>query len=444
MRDLILTLFVFGSIPYIFKRPHFGLMMWIWLSIMNPHRLTWGFAYSMPFAQAIAIATLGSVLVNFNRLERFPLNGITLAMICFMFWIGVSPVFSFHPDYEFDFWLRTIKIQLMVLITLLIVGNREDLVKLVWVLTLSIGFFGVKGGLFTLASGGSYRVWGPSATFIEDNNHLALATIISVPLFRYLQMYADRLWLKRACAGAVLLSIVSALGSHSRGALLALLAMGFFLWLKSSKKAVIGVLVVAAVPLIFAAMPENWTERMRTITTYDQDASAMGRINAWWMAFNLAVDRFPLGGGFAIYEPDVFAKYAPVPDDIHAAHSIYFQVLGEHGFVGLFLFLSIFVLAWFQGEAIVRRTSGKQGLEWARDLAAMSQVSLIGYAVGGTFLSLSYFDLPYYVVVILVILDRIVKKQLAPPARTISPYVMRVADPPQGGPPPDPARPVKS
>ena len=160
-------------------------------------------------------------------------------------------------------------------------------------------------------------------------------------------------------------------------------------------------------------MPETWTSRMSTIKTYDQDASALGRINAWWNAWNLAVDRFPIGGGFGIYELDVFARYAPVPHDVHAAHSIYFQILGEHGFAGLFLFLSIFVLAWLCGNDIVRKTRQRKDFEWARDLAAMSQVSLIGYLSGGAFLSLGYFDLPYYVVVVLVLLRGLVDREFA-------------------------------
>ena len=53
-------------------------------------------------------------------------------------------------------------------------------------------------------------------------------------------------------------------------------------------------------------MPQQWFERMATIKTYEQDASAMGRINAWNMAFNLAKDR-PLGGGFDAFQWDMFA-----------------------------------------------------------------------------------------------------------------------------------------
>jgi hypothetical protein len=39
-------------------------------------------------------------------------------------------------------------------------------------------------------------------------------------------------------------------------------------------------------------------------------------------------------------------------------------------------------------------------------------LGLIGFAVGGAFLSLAYFDLPYYIVVILVVLRGVVRQEL--------------------------------
>lgn len=430
MRDLLLTAIVFGSIPFILKRPYIGLLLWVWLSIMNPHRLTYGFAYDFPFAMIIAIVTLTSFLVHFNKLQKFPLNGVTLTMIMFVLWMCVSPPFGFHPENEYAAWSRALKVQLMVLIALFLVGNRGELHKLVWVLAMSVGFFGIKGGLFTVATGGSYRVWGPEGSFIEDNNHVALAITMVVPLFRYLQLQSENRWVKRGCVAAMILCVAAALGSQSRGALLAVGAMSVFLWLKSRNKGLIGIVLILAVPLVFSVMPDTWTSRMNTIKTYEQDGSALGRINAWWMAWNLALDRFPIGGGFAIYERDVFARYAPIPEDLHAAHSIYFQVLGEHGFIGLFLFLTIFGLAWLCGNSILRKTRDRKGLEWARDLAAMSQVSLVGYLVGGAFLSLSYFDLPYYVVVVLVLLRGLVDRETVAKVQPVSTKPMPlIADP---------------
>lgn len=412
MRDLILTAAIFGTIPYILRNPFIGLLMWVWIGIMNPHRFAWGFAYSMPFAQIVAICTFGAMLSKSKTLYSFPKDPVTVALVLFVAWLGVSPLFSFNIQYELNYWLRAIKIQLMVLVAFVLVGNRDQIHKLVWVLALSLGFFGIKGGLFTIATAGRSKVWGPEGSFIGDNNTLALAIIMVIPLFRYLQSHSENAHIKRACLFAVVLCTVSALGSQSRGAFLALTAMAMFLWTKSRQKGIILVLILLTVPAVFFLMPDAWFERMSTIRTYDQDASAQGRINSWWMALNLAIDRKLIGGGFAIYAPNVFALYAPDPTIVLAAHSIYFQILGEHGFVGLLLFLAVFFLSWRNGNWVIRKTRGKPEVAWAHDLAAMCQVSLIGYAVGGAFLSLTYFDLPYYVVVILVVLKRYVKQEM--------------------------------
>ena len=149
---------------------------------------------------------------------------------------------------------------------------------------------------------------------------------------------------------------------------------------------------------------------MNTIETYQTDESALGRINSWHFAFNLAVDRPLVGGGFGAFNSRLFQIYAPNPDMFHDAHSIYFEILGEQGFVGLFLFLTMFGLAYYYGGRVVRATSNKPELMWAHNMASMTQVGLLGYASGGAFLGLGYFDLPYHFMAILVILKSIVDK----------------------------------
>lgn len=420
MRDLLLTATILGAIPFALRNPFYGLLLWVWLGIMNPHRLTYGFAYYLPWSLLAAAVLFIGILLNIKKLYPFPKNAVTTTMILFILWIGVSPFFSFHPEFEFSPWSRAFKIQMMVLIGFLVVRERHHLNLLTTILALSIGFFGIKGGIFTLVKGGAFRVWGPEGSFIYDNNTLALAVIMVIPLFRYLQLEYDNKWIKRGCIAAMLLCMASALGSQSRGALLAIVGMVVFLWAKSPGKAKLGILLLIATPALILMMPESWFERMGTISNYQEDTSATGRINAWWTAWNVAVDRFPIGAGFNMYEPDVFIRYAPNPLAIHAAHSIYFQVLGEHGFIGLVLFFTIFTFAWRAGSRVIKSAKSDPTLAWAGNLAGMCQVSLVGYAVGGAFLSLTYFDLPYYVVLILVVLEVHVKKQLADIASTNS------------------------
>ncbi|MBM3395640.1 MAG: putative O-glycosylation ligase, exosortase A system-associated [Betaproteobacteria bacterium] len=161
--------------------------------------------------------------------------------------------------------------------------------------------------------------------------------------------------------------------------------------------------------LIF--MPDSWHDRMDTIKTYEQDGSAMGRINAWTMAFNLASDRW-IGGGFRVDTHAEFEKYAPDPTNPLAAHSIYFQVLGEHGFFGLFLFLAIWGLTWLAASDIRKRAPALEDCAWMVPLAGMIQVSLVGYLVGGAFLSLAYFDVAFNMAVIIVLARELLRARL--------------------------------
>ncbi len=411
MRDLLVTAIIFGAIPFILKRPHIGILVWSWIAYMNPHRMSWGFAYNMPFAAITAVAVFAGMLFS-KEPKRVPWTPVTIVWLLFVAWLCITTIFALTP-YATDELVRTLKIQLMTLITLMLMGTRERIHQLVWIIALSIGFFGIKGGLFVLATGGAYTVWGPTGSFITGNNEIALALIIVLPLMRYLQLQAKSMWLKHAFTVAMTLMLFSILASYSRGAFLAGAAMLLMLLAKSRHKIVIGIVLTVAVSTALVFMPDKWGERMGTIQNYEEDKSSMGRINAWWFAFNLAKDHPLVGGGFRTYTPDLFYKYAPIPDDFHDAHSIYFEVLAEHGFVGLILFLTMWLLTFRTGGWIVKRTRGVSNLSWARDLAAMIQVSLVGYAVGGAFLGLAYFDLPYHLMAILVLTRVIVERELS-------------------------------
>lgn len=400
MRDLVLGPIIVGLAAYALLHPWVGILGWTWISVMNPHALTWHLS-SMPVAATMAAATLLGVLITRDRRQFFVTRESAVLML-FMLWMCITLPFSFYFDQSFDLWNRVMKIDLMVLVAMVVLHSKKHMMLLAWVLVGSLGFYGVKGGLFTLTTGGSYRVWGPAGSFIEGNNEIALALVMIIPLMRFLQLTTESVWIKRGLFVAMLLCATAALGSYSRGALLAIAAMGVVLWWRSDRKFVGASLLVVVSVILLSFMPEQWWARMGTISTYSEDTSFTGRINAWWMAWNLAKANF-LGGGFMIYKPDLFALYAPNPLDIHAAHSIYFMVLGEHGFVGLFLFLLLWILVWRSAGRLRLQGQELPQTHWLSHLGAMCQVSLAGYAVGGAFLSLSYYDLPYNIIILVVL-----------------------------------------
>jgi len=400
VRDFGLTAFMAVALTYAVRHTWIAVLLWTWLSIMNPHRLTWGFAYNLPFAAAAAIAAFISILLNKDKLHM-PWSPPVVLLAIFVFWMCLTTVFAYYPGSSWDQLVKVLKIQVMTMVAFAALRERKHIELFLWVNAVSIGFYGVKGGIFTILSGGSARVWGPGG-FIGGNNEIGLAIVITIPLLNYLRVVATRRWVRLGLLASMVLCAAAALGTQSRGAFLAIIAMAFLLWIRSKNKFLPAVGLSLMAVALLAFMPASWEERMRTIQNYQEDGSAMGRITTWITAFRIANNNF-MGGGFDVYQPDIFARYSPAPDLVRAAHSIYFQVLGEHGWVGLTLFLLVFILAYTMAGNIRKEAKKRPETQWLLHLAGMCQVSLVGFAVGGAFLSLAYFDLPYNIVVVLVV-----------------------------------------
>jgi O-antigen ligase len=246
----------------------------------------------------------------------------------------------------------------------------------------------------------------------------------------------------------MILSSVSVLGSYSRGAILGGIAMALALWLRSKRKLATAVALSILIPPIVLFMPERWHERIDTIAEdrkadtgqiesmrtrdgtgtlsapipsrdwlgyWPNDFSALGRVNAWNYAINVANQRVT-GAGFESWNSANFVKYAPIIEEVQAAHSIFFGVLADHGWIGLTLFLSIFLMTWRNASWVIVKAKKEPELNWAADLTRMIQVSLIAYMVGGAFLSLAYFDLPWHLVGIVILCRSMAEQKLRAPA----------------------------
>lgn len=412
MRDLFLTLLVFATLPLSLLRPHVGVLVWTWLSLMSPHRLSWGFAYDFGFVQLVAVATMAGWLVSREK-TALPNTATTLFLFLLTAWVCVTTAFALSPELAQPRLVFTLKLLALPLFVLLVMNTRERIHALVWITAISLGFFAVKGGMFALLTGGGYRVYGPAGSFIEDNNQLALALIVTLPLIRYLQMNSAERWVRWGMGGLLGIAIICILASYSRGALLGLAAVSVFLFLNSRHKVVLIVLMLVAGGGALSMMPERWFDRMSTLgdSAENQDASVQGRFEIWRFAFSVASDRPLVGGGFDVFdEPTAYERYAP-GIIVRAPHSIVFQVLGEHGFVGLFLFLAMWATAVAAGSRIRRRTRTRPDLRWAYDLAGMLQAGLMGYAVAGQFLNLAFFDLIYVIIAAMVATDALVARE---------------------------------
>jgi probable O-glycosylation ligase (exosortase A-associated) len=304
----------------------------------------------------------------------------------------------------------------MAVVGTMLIHGRNRVRWLLLVAALSIGMYGIKGGAWAVLTGGVHRVFGPAGSFLFDNNFFGLACVMVIPVMMMLAREEPNKWMRRLLYGAVVLNILAAVFTYSRGAVVGLAIVLPLLFLRSQQRIL---LLVFIVPLAFIGkdlLPEKWVTRQESTLNYEQDESAMQRLATWNVHLNVALDRPLVGAGFNFHDsPDVqrYRSYAS-PETIRylshahgtAAHSVYFQLLGQHGFVGLGLFLGMLGAMYFRLRRIIRLCIGRKDVQWIASYASGLRIALIGYVVCGIFLSVAYFELLYLMVTVPAILAR--------------------------------------
>lgn len=427
LRDLIFGAILAGLIPVILVRPWTGVLGWYWVGLMNPHRISWGPLADAPLAMLVGSVTLVAML--YARERRLP--PATPEMVLLLLFIGhftiVTFLFSWLPDDAYMLWDIRIKIMLMTLVAIILVTGRERTTALMAVLALSVGYYGIKGGLFALRTGFSDMVLGPAGTFIGGNTDIGLALAMILPLLLILarQVYQGRFalpirvpgWerLRRPIGLALYagfwLTAAAVVGTHSRGAWVALAVVAPLLFLGMRFKLTMVALAVFGVGVVGVTVPDRMAAQWERLVHYEEDASAQGRIEAWNVAWNIAKEAPLTGSGFGTQRlPDALwlSYYSGDNPDVQrrAVHSIYFQTLGNLGFVGLALFLGILGFTLWSLTRIFLEARRATHTLWIAEWAWAIGLGIVAYAVAGAFLSLAYFDLYFAFVAAAIILRR--------------------------------------
>ncbi len=108
-----------------------------------------GAAYNFQFAQLIALATFAGMLFTKDE-RRWKAGPEVYLLMAFLVWMSLTTLGAIEPEAAFGEWKRVMKIQLMRLVALIVLHSRRHIELLIWVITLSVAFYGVKGGLFTI------------------------------------------------------------------------------------------------------------------------------------------------------------------------------------------------------------------------------------------------------------------------------------------------------
>ncbi|HEY0061001.1 MAG TPA: putative O-glycosylation ligase, exosortase A system-associated [Telluria sp.] len=432
MRDLFFLALLPLMLYTMARRPFIAVGMWLWTAMFYPNAWLYGMANGLRYNLIFTgIAMLGYLVLRDKPKVSF--GAIGGLVLLFFLWTTASTIMTNGlPEVTWEFWSRFLKVFLLFVFVILIVSKKLHVDFVLWCVALSIGFYGCLEALKFIASGGGHKIEGFQGHVLGDRNELALAFVMTLPICAYLlREYGKPSKLIRVgLLGAMGLLVAAVIGTQSRGGFVALLGLAAYFFIKSDRKVLLSILgVILAVGMSYL-VSEEWTSRMDTIGEANADASFMGRVVAWKLSFIMATRHPFFGGGFKTLEyfpmwqslSQDFFSYAffytgdtlPETHRARAAHSVYFQVLGDHGFVGLFIYLCMLVRTFLTARALSIRARLQAETAWIAHLGTMLQLSLFAFCLGGAALSFAYFDLMFAICALVQVLhSRILPATLA-------------------------------
>ena len=413
MRSVLVALLVFIWVPVMLFKPHVGVLVWNWVSHMNPHAHTFGFAGTFPFLVIVGGLTAVGMVIS-REPKKFPTHPLIFLILIYTLWTSITYALALSQAVGEPKIIQFTKVIAFAMISAIVMQSPNRLKAFYYVMVVSLLFIAVKGGAFTLLTGGNARVQGAGG-MMSDNNQLAMAMAMLFPLALYLAKHYPHKYFKWPAIVSAVLVPLAAVGTHSRGGFVAVSAVLFLLLMKTKRKFLY---LALGIPLAIGAinfMPESWTARIQSTEQATEDGSFLGRVSMWKFAVNLTEDYPVEGGGYNVFNLRRLTEvYMPFGYRMRAPHSHYFEVLAEHGYVGLYLFLTLIFTGWYSAGSAAREFRKYKETEWIGDMAGAIQLSLVGYAVGGLTVNVAAFDFFYHLLITIVLCkvvgDRMVAK----------------------------------
>jgi probable O-glycosylation ligase (exosortase A-associated) len=416
--DLALVGFIALFLALGLKRPFFWVLAYIYIDVVAPQKIGWGFIQSLPVSLiAFAAAFLGWLSLDRKEGTRFTLRqGLILVLLVWCFITTLGAVF---PEAAWKKWDWVWKALIFAAFLPLTLRTKLRIEAATLIIVLSIGTIIINGGIKTALGGGGY---GTLALLVQENaglyegSILSTATIATIPLVLWLARHGTIYrpdWMVRLFAAALIFAcLLIPIGTSARTGLVCIGVLGVLMLRSVRYKFVYaglaGLALVAAIPFL----PQSYLERMGTITAHEGDQSASTRVQVWLWTLDY-VSEHPLGGGFDVYLGNSFTyetrrvtgeennrtiEYDVVTDEARAFHSSYFEMLGEQGWPGLFLWLWLQGLGVWQMERLRwffgRRKVGDEGTDgratWQWGLATALQQAQIIYMVGSLFVGIAF------------------------------------------------------
>jgi len=418
MLDAFLFLFVLGFLALGLRKPFIWVLAYLYIDVIAPQKIGWTLMPILPVSLIAFVAAFsGWALADSKEGARFTFR--QFLMVLLLVYCGMSTLlWADFPKEAAEKWGWVWKALVFAIFLPLTLRTKLRIEAAILVLVLAAGAIIISGAMKTATGGGGY---GTLYFFVNDNTGLYESSIIScvavaiIPLVLWLAkhgtIYPTDWRVKLFACALIFACLLIPVGTEARTGLLCVGVLATLL-LRSVKRRFLymaagGVLMMAAVPFL----PQSFTERMSTIRGHQGDESASTRVAVWEWTINYAKSK-PLGGGFDAYRGNSFTYNAravvdeggvssvrmqSVTDQARAYHSSYFEMLGEQGWPGLAIWLTLHGLGVWQMEMLRRRyrKREKEGVlkpdeAWKAPLATALQQAQIVYLVGSLFVGIAY------------------------------------------------------
>ncbi len=402
MRDLFLLLIAVGFVGLGLVAPFAAGLGYIWVDFLTPQRIGFGFITELPLSMALAIAAVLFYLA-LDRRDPPRISGTLILLALFGVWVTLTTTWAVVPEPAWVKWDRAVKMIGFAAFVPFLFRTRAQIEAMLLTIIVSISATVLAFAAKVVVSGGGYGLrlgLLPDGSLLGEGATLATTALAAVPIALAFARGSSILPWPRISAcfsyGYCAAAVITALGTHSRTGLVALLALAALVWWRSRRKILVGLAMLALIAVSMDVMSERWATRMSTIIDYRAEISALSRIGVWRWTLEF-VGEHPLGGGFDVYRINhamVPVEGKPEVLEIRgvAFHSNYFEVLGEHGIPGLVLYLALLAAMFLNLQAASR------GGGWIEPIAAGIRQGALIYMVSALFIGVAFQPFLYYLI----------------------------------------------
>lgn len=402
MKDLFFFLFVLGILALGISAPFLMTLGYMWASLLKPQVLSYGFFKSIPVAMVFALLALFTyVLMDRRAIPKF--TALHALLLLWAFWITFTTMIAQFPTAAWWKWDWAFKEIIFACFIPFVIRTRVQIEAVLYVMTVGTVPLVVSAGLKAALGGGGYgaiRLVGSSNTGLAEDSTLAMYATMMIVLVVFLRQHTllmPRNWIATlAVTGYVATCLLAAIGGHARTGLVTVAVLAGAFWWYSRYKISIAVLFAFVAVLIGGFfITDDWIARMETMLQPSTDQSASTRLDVWAWTWEY-VKSHPLGGGFVSY----LANVGHIPNMSHARafHSIYFEVLGEHGYPGLAIFMMILLGTAKMSWGLFRRNRSNPEMLWLSDFGRALLICVAVFMAGGAFIGVAFQPMLYYLV----------------------------------------------